>query len=1402
MATDLGPVKPATSAKYESFLEEQLGRTRRRIRLLDVGVSCLVLVIATLVYGLAVALADRAWELPAGFRQIAFALYAVSALVYVVLAIVLPLYRQVNPYFAARELERTLPGAKNSVINWLDLRGKNLPPAIRSAVGGKAAKDLATADLEKAVSARRAVWAGGIAGGLLLALLVFFFRAPGQFWSLMGRAFVPFQGGVLAQETGLHILQPAGGDATVSMKSPVNIVVEVDGKEPPADGPRALKLEFRYPGESDYRFLSLEHDVDRAWKVTIPAEQVLNGFYYRVSGGDARTREYRVQVKSTPLVTDFLATYHFPEFVRRNDYTDHHPDLKAVRGTRVALVVHTNRPVKDGALELDQAGDKKVIEGQPVPKEPQAIRFDLELSANGSYRVQYTSRAGEVYDEPIRYGIDVDPDTEVTFRYRPYFGWDNQTFRVPLLPDLTALRGTEVTLDYHANRPVKEGRLEMKFAGGQKKTLRAETERGKPEQLRFRFVMEHDGQYQLAYTTAAGESVRDPNIYPIKVLPDYPPRVELTRPGKDIELPANGVLELEGRASDDFGIKRLVLRTVAHTETSAVELAPKPYRGGKTLRTGTGRYPLNLAYRDFVELAKVRGPRETRFRLKPGMELEYWLEATDNCDYPEANRDGQIGRSNHYRVKILEPQNKQKQQEQKNQANSEQQKHEQKQDQDLNKQNQAPKPPDPQQNQRPQKPSAPKNAKQPENAKPQNAKPENKGGKEKKQDGRAGNQENRQDGRSGKNEQEDVNRRLKNAFETEKRDRENSNKDKGGSNDRKEQKDRSGADSKEQKEKGGTDSKEKKNRGGSDRQEQKDKGGADSKEQKDKGGADRKERKDKGAADSKERKDKRGASSAERRDKGTADSKPRQDKGGADSKERKDKGGADSKKQKDKRRTERKEQRDKGAKDSRQRRDKGAADSKERKDKGGADSKERKERSGADSKQRKDKGSADSKPQKDKGGTDSKERKERSGPDSKERKDKGGADSKERKDKGRADSRQRQDKGTADSKERKDKGNTDRREQKDKGSTDRQERKDKGNADSKERRDKGSTDRKEQKDKSGADRREQKDKGGADSKERKDKGSGDRREQRDKGGSDKERRDKRRTDRKEQKDKGPGDSQQRKDKRGAERKEQKDKGGADSQERKDKGAADSKERKDKGRADSKEQKDKGGADSKERKDKGNTDSKQQKDKGRADSKERKDKSGADSKQRQDKGRADSKERKDKGRTDGKEQKDKGGTDRGERKEGKDKPNRKGKKKGSGPSETPNAGEGARPDDFSKPSKVDPEAAKKASDLNLAENLRDWLNKLSPEERKKFLNKAGVSPKQLQEWEKTLDNRLKRAKDLLSGPSKGRKGRANNQGPKRAKTGPQNDSVESGRAKPPAEYESIFEDFTRNKDKRR
>jgi hypothetical protein len=583
VATTAQQPRPASPARHDAAVEAYLTRARRRIRGLDAAVGSLVLVCAALAFALAMVLSDRWLVLSPLTRQLALAGFGLAGLLYAVFGLVIPLCRPINPYYAARHIEEVVPGAKNSVVNWLDLHNEPLPPAFRAAIGQRAARDLANADLDQAISGRRVAWTGGLAAALAVAALVTMaFLGARPFFSLLGRTFAPFREGLIATRTRLTLLQPQGGDVTVAVGRSLPVAVAVDGRVPQPGKPDALRLLFHYQPGDPYEERPLEHENNDQWATTLPAFQVQNGFWYKVAGGDTETPEYRVQVRATPLVNGFDATYHYRPYLGWKDDTTHDPNLRALRGTEVRLVAHTNRTVsiKNSRLEL-KVGDAK---------------------------------------DPVR------------------------------------------------------------------KMVAAEAVPDDAQALAFRLVLEESGTYRVWFASTEGEGNTDPMAYSIQALPDHAPQVELTKPGQDVTLPVNGLLQLEGVANDDIGVKSLALHLRV---AEGPELGPQPYRAGKSFRLEDGGYPKTLQYKDFVELAKVKDADGKPAGLRPKMVLEYWLEAQDDCDYPGPN----AGRSKVYKVTLGDPDADQKRQEQERQkAQQEQQQHEAKQDQQLKQENQNPRP--------------------------------------------------------------------------------------------------------------------------------------------------------------------------------------------------------------------------------------------------------------------------------------------------------------------------------------------------------------------------------------------------------------------------------------------------------------------------------------------------------------------------------------------------------------------------------------------------------------------------------------------------------------------------------------------------------------------------------------
>src|SRR5436305_1713421 len=85
-------------------------------------------------------------------------------------------------------------------------------------------------------------------------------------------------------------------------------------------------------------------------------------------------------------------------------------------------------------------------------------------------------------------------------------------------------------------------------------------------------------------------------------------------------------------------------------ETKDGPLRPVTYPKDGLKRQADGTWPRSVDYQDSLALDQLQ---QAGFRLKPGAELEYWLEAADHCDYPPPGPN--VGRSEKYTIKLAEP---------------------------------------------------------------------------------------------------------------------------------------------------------------------------------------------------------------------------------------------------------------------------------------------------------------------------------------------------------------------------------------------------------------------------------------------------------------------------------------------------------------------------------------------------------------------------------------------------------------------------------------------------------------------------------------------------------------------------------------------------------------------------
>jgi hypothetical protein len=396
-------------------IDARLARAAGRIRMTDLLVGVLSLIVVTLGYAATMILIDRSAELPGWLRQIGFVAWLGSMGYVGYRLIVRPLTAALNPLFVARQVESAIPDAHNVVVNYVDLKERDLPASVRTAVEKQAASEVTDADIAKAGESRTLVGLGIAAAGLAVLLAVFFLAfSPAQFNSLIKRAFQPFANQPIVSKTRITIVHPADPNPTITAGTPVLLHVALDGRLPKADSDERTRLILRHnPDDPMGETVPFEPGAtNREFVLKVPEYLVQNGFWYRIVAGDGETDEYRVTVRPRILLTNVRVKYDYPKYLRMPSETVDRPQIEAYRGTTATVTATANRPVTGGRLVIDQK--EEIVRGQPG--EDGKVSFTFTVAESGTYRIFLTSAENETSIDPPVYPIKVIVDNPPTVR--------------------------------------------------------------------------------------------------------------------------------------------------------------------------------------------------------------------------------------------------------------------------------------------------------------------------------------------------------------------------------------------------------------------------------------------------------------------------------------------------------------------------------------------------------------------------------------------------------------------------------------------------------------------------------------------------------------------------------------------------------------------------------------------------------------------------------------------------------------------------------------------------------------------------------------------------------------------------------------------------------------------------
>lgn len=417
----------------ERYIEGQLNKTRRQVKLVELGAAAVTLAVGLLAFFFVVAIVDH-WLLALGTLGRSLALITlIAGTAWYVLAVIVPLLRNsINPAYAALAIEQSTPSLKNSLINLLMLRSHRgeVHEVVYEAVEARAESDLRQVPVDSVVDYSRLIYIGYALAAIFALCAAYKMLSPKDPLQTVARVAAPWADIARPSRVQISGLEPGdvekffGDTATISAQirgarstDKVELVVStLDGQ----------MRDRRYPLTPD------ENGLHYSAQYPVDGQGLQQDVKYRLEAGDAVTRDYRLTVVAAPTIVVEKLEYDFPRYTQRpRQVLERSGDVRALEGTRVTVHAKANRPIHAAYIEFDPAS----IDGSPeailrrdrVQLEADGDRatgsFVLELEVDRmtpkhkTYHVTFITQSGHEGRQPALHTIevirDLAPEVEV-----------------------------------------------------------------------------------------------------------------------------------------------------------------------------------------------------------------------------------------------------------------------------------------------------------------------------------------------------------------------------------------------------------------------------------------------------------------------------------------------------------------------------------------------------------------------------------------------------------------------------------------------------------------------------------------------------------------------------------------------------------------------------------------------------------------------------------------------------------------------------------------------------------------------------------------------------------------------------------------------------------------------------
>ena len=541
---------PKANSRVTQYVDQQLERTRRQVKSTDLIAAGLLLVVMVIGFLLLAAIVD-AWvfTLTPLMRWSALLLLVAGCVCMMAFSIWPLLTKKINPDYAAKMLEDSKPGFRNSVLNYVWFRKKpdDIRSAVFDAVARQAAVDLNSVPADSSVDRSKVIRLGFWLVGVTAAFIIYFMLSPKNPFQTLNR--VMFPAADLAKPAVVTISDVTPGNASVFFGDQVEITAKVYGQHSPED----VQLIFstndgRQMGQT--MLMQPDPTTPRQYKLDLTKNTggVRESLEYEIVARDGQSGKFEIKVAPRPAITIESIQIKPPKYTKLKSQTILHGAIDGVEGAMVIVDATANLEIESATIEL-------------LRQQPTAPNQDQKF---------------KMVQAPL--GMKVESKS--------------------------ARRTFQLTLDSNREKPMAT-------------------------------------HYRLNFRSVTGKSPAAPNVYPIRIIPDLAPELEVRRPtAPESKVAANGRLSVVAIANDlDYEISYVQI----NVERRGNEILSK-------------KLPLKVQ-------AENGQKAQARFEIKPeelglsvGDQAIFYLTTGDNrTTYFNDDPAPNVTRSNNYSFTVTQP---------------------------------------------------------------------------------------------------------------------------------------------------------------------------------------------------------------------------------------------------------------------------------------------------------------------------------------------------------------------------------------------------------------------------------------------------------------------------------------------------------------------------------------------------------------------------------------------------------------------------------------------------------------------------------------------------------------------------------------------------------------------------